>query len=421
MRVRFQGLSNDRALSEPVLRQLPHRADRRGATSASSGAATRRGRAAASTRTSAACASTRRCASAQPDFFIHCGRHDLRRRPDPRRDRLRRRRHGLAQPRDRPEKSKVAETLDEFRGNYRYNLLDENVRRFNAEVPQIWQWDDHEVTNNWSTAQGPVGRRRYTREERAAAGRARRRARSSSTRRCGCTGDDEQRARLPPASPTARSLDVFVIDMRSYRGPNTRQPADRARPRDARSSARAQLQWLKQALQAIARDLEGDRLRHADRADRGRRHGRRRAARAARRSPTANGPPLGRELEIAELLRFIKRQRIRNVVWLTADVHYTAAHHYDPSRAQFRTSSRSGSSSPARSTPAASARTRSTTPSARRWCSRRRRRPANYSPLGGLPVLRPGRHRGATRDLHGVAGRYRRTDAVFSQNLAPRP
>lgn len=48
------------------------------------------------------------------------------------------------------EKSKVAETLHEFRGNYRYNLLDENLRAFNAEVPQIWQWDDHEVTNNWS-------------------------------------------------------------------------------------------------------------------------------------------------------------------------------------------------------------------------------------------------------------------------------
>lgn len=47
-------------------------------------------------------------------------------------------------------KSKVAETLDEYRGNYRYNLMDENVRRFNAEVPQIWQWDDHEVVNNWS-------------------------------------------------------------------------------------------------------------------------------------------------------------------------------------------------------------------------------------------------------------------------------
>ena len=48
-----------------------------------------------------------------------------------------------------------------------------------------------------------------------------------------------------------------------------------------------------------------------------------------------DGPALGRELEIAQLLPFIKRERIRNVVWLTADVHYTAAHHYDPSRAQF--------------------------------------------------------------------------------------
>ena len=36
-----------------------------------------------------------------------------------------------------PEKSKVAETLDEFRGNYAYNLLDDNVRRFNAEIPQL--------------------------------------------------------------------------------------------------------------------------------------------------------------------------------------------------------------------------------------------------------------------------------------------
>lgn len=57
-------------------------------------------------------------------------------------------------------KSKVAETLDEYRGNYRYNLLDENVRRFNAEVPQIWQWDDHEVVNNWSPSK--VLDERYT-------------------------------------------------------------------------------------------------------------------------------------------------------------------------------------------------------------------------------------------------------------------
>ena len=60
-----------------------------------------------------------------------------------------------------PQVAKVAETLDEFRGRYRYNLLDENVRRFNAEVPQIWQWDDHEVTNNWSDSKDVSADARY--------------------------------------------------------------------------------------------------------------------------------------------------------------------------------------------------------------------------------------------------------------------
>src|SRR5204862_4397544 len=49
-----------------------------------------------------------------------------------------------------------------------------------------------------------------------------------------------------------------------------------------------------------------------------------------------DGPPRGRELEIADLLAFIKRARIRNTLWLTADVHYTAAHYYDPNKAAFQ-------------------------------------------------------------------------------------
>ena len=61
-----------------------------------------------------------------------------------------------------PEVSKVAETLDEYRGRYRYNLLDANVQRFNAEVPQIWQWDDHEVMNNWSSSKDIAADDRYT-------------------------------------------------------------------------------------------------------------------------------------------------------------------------------------------------------------------------------------------------------------------
>ena len=48
------------------------------------------------------------------------------------------------------------------------------------------------------------------------------------------------------------------------------------------------------------------------------------------------GVPKGRELEMARLLQGIKKAGIKNVVWLTADVHYTAAHHYSPERAQFK-------------------------------------------------------------------------------------
>jgi alkaline phosphatase D len=49
-----------------------------------------------------------------------------------------------------------------------------------------------------------------------------------------------------------------------------------------------------------------------------------------------DGPVRGREFEIAELLRFIRDAGIKNVVWLTADVHYTAAHYYDPNAARFQ-------------------------------------------------------------------------------------
>ena len=45
---------------------------------------------------------------------------------------------------------------------------------------------------------------------------------------------------------------------------------------------------------------------------------------------------MGRELEIADILAFIKRQKVRNTLWLTADVHYTAAHYYDPNKAKFQ-------------------------------------------------------------------------------------
>jgi alkaline phosphatase D len=47
------------------------------------------------------------------------------------------------------------------------------------------------------------------------------------------------------------------------------------------------------------------------------------------------GAPLGRELEFAQVLGTAHRRGVTGIVLLTADVHYTAAHRYDPARAAF--------------------------------------------------------------------------------------
>jgi len=118
-----------------------------------------------------------------------------------------------------PEKSKVAETLPEYRGNYLYNLLDENLRRFNAEVAQVWQWDDHEVINNWSPGKGLSGDARYTEKSiQALVAHAQRAFLEYAPMRW---HDHEESERVYRHIPYSGLLDVLVLDMRSYRGPNT--------------------------------------------------------------------------------------------------------------------------------------------------------------------------------------------------------
>jgi alkaline phosphatase D len=133
--------------------------------------------------------------------------------------------------------------------------------------------------------------------------------------------------------PYGSALDVFVIDMRSYRGPNTFNRQTEPGP-DTEFLGPEQIEWLKRKLgesratwKVIAADMPIG-LVVGDGNDE---QGRPRFENGA----NGDGPVLGREFEIAELLRFIKHRRIDNVVWLTADVHYCAAHYYDPARAQF--------------------------------------------------------------------------------------
>lgn len=221
-----------------------------------------------------------------------------------------------------PEKSNVAETLAEYRGQYAYNLMDDNLRRFTARVPQINQWDDHEVLNNWYPGEVLPGSDPHVEKQvDVLAGRAK----QAFFEWLPITPGAEGVGRVYRKIARGPLLDVFMLDMRTYKDPNDgNRYADAARG----LLGAEQREWLKRELVAsratwkvIANDLPLG-LLVPDGPD---------AWEAVAQGD--DGPPLGRELEFADVLGHAHRNGVTGIVALTADVHYAAAHHYSPARA----------------------------------------------------------------------------------------
>jgi alkaline phosphatase D len=227
------------------------------------------------------------------------------------------------------EVAKVAETLREFRGRHSYNLMDTNIRAFNAEVPVIATWDDHETTNNWWAGETLTDERYTVRDVDTLAARGRRawqEYQPIADRRAMSRGNGFEPARIYRKIERGPELDVFVLDMRTHKGENT----DGLENHATDILGEEQLHWLLRGLKTsqatwkvILADLplgiivpDGQGQESMSNAD--------------------PGKPLGRELELARLLSGIKRQDSKNIVFLTGDVHYCAAHHYSPERAQFK-------------------------------------------------------------------------------------
>src|SRR6185503_19103279 len=107
--------------------------------------------------------------------------------------------------------ARVAESLDDFRARFAYNLEDDHVRALAAEVPILAQWDDHETHNNWWPGQQLDDIRYRERDASKLAALAQRAMREWTPL---------------PEGPVHRVisygplLDVFVLDCRSFRTPN---------------------------------------------------------------------------------------------------------------------------------------------------------------------------------------------------------
>jgi alkaline phosphatase D len=218
-----------------------------------------------------------------------------------------------------PEVAVVAETVDHYRGRYRYNLLDHNLRRLLSRCAMVQQWDDHEVTNNWVPGGTVVGGPYTERDMDALAMRARQ-----------AFTEYAPTAALTVYRKVSRGphLDLFVLDTRGYRGPNSR--GDQAEYGPASHwLGPTQVRWLRKALRASTatwKILCCDMPLGLASPDRN----------GWDNAVNGNGPAMGRELELADLLSGIKRDGVKNTAWITADLHYAAATRYDPARAQFK-------------------------------------------------------------------------------------
>jgi len=210
--------------------------------------------------------------------------------------------------------ARVAQTIEDYRARFQYNLEDDHVRALAAEVPIVAQWDDHETHNNWWPHQQLEDDRYANRDASAIAALAHRAMYEWTP--------------LPPGTVYrvihyGPLLDIIVMDCRSFRTPNVGGDAA------ADMLGAAQARWL---VEAIRRSTARWKLVACDQPlslvipdgpDDKRREGFADGSREVR----------GREVELSRVLAGVRG--VKNIVWVTADVHYAAAHHYDPARAAF--------------------------------------------------------------------------------------
>ena len=178
----------------------------------------------------------------------------------------------------------VANTLYGYRRKYQINREDPAFQRFLAEVPVVMIWDDHEVANDFDRTHPllPMGRQVLFEYWPIRA-------------------DGEDAMRLYRAFRWGRDIEVFVLDTRQYRSPK----GDPNGPGKTLLGA-AQKAWLMRALKASPAAFKF----------------------------VASSVPLryaswdsweGYVTERQEILRFLEREAIRGVVFLTGETHRVAA------------------------------------------------------------------------------------------------
>jgi alkaline phosphatase D len=263
-------------------------------------------------------------------------------------------------PASDPRWKTPAEVLAAYRAKWKYNLEDEAYRRFRAQTPHYFQWDDHEVLNDWYPGDANIGAIRGTQDARpvtALSGPGRTAFFEFTPTRSDPVG------RIYRSFVFGKLAEVFVIDVRSYRddsilpdGPGKSLDVRLRNGERRRLEGRAktilgveQREWLLKGLKdAQARGVvwkivstddplsspSGSYLLFAPEGEMKPLHTVRDGWAAGMRlnSDTDGNQdnPLGFESELRTILAFFKAEKITNVVWVATDIHYARFLRYEP-------------------------------------------------------------------------------------------
>ncbi len=198
----------------------------------------------------------------------------------------------------------VSTTVDQFRAKHRYQREDPALQRFLAAVPVYAMWDDHEVWNDFSgphDPQMPAGRQAFLEY-------------------WPIEISVEAPHRLYRKVHRGLNLDVFILDTRQYRSSNGEPDGE-----EKTMLGRTQRNWLIEGLassratwKVIVSSVSLSFQKGGP------------EKKSANDSWARGRGGTGFHTERAKVVGAILAGHIRNVVWLTTDVHFAQVLAYDP-------------------------------------------------------------------------------------------
>jgi alkaline phosphatase D len=204
--------------------------------------------------------------------------------------------------------------LEGFRAHWRYNWADDAFQRLVASTPYYALWDDHEVINDFGPRSDFGDRAPYRRELRLMPIGLQAFMEYNPIRR-----DVENPTRLYRRASWGQHLDLFFLDNRQYRDPNS---AEDSSEQPKSMLGEAQKAWLKESLISSSATwkfiISSVPLSVP-------------TGVAASADGWANfGGTTGFEIELREILEYLRDQEIDNVVFITTDIHYATGFEYQP-------------------------------------------------------------------------------------------